>query len=81
VVLHGSRAASAGRPILTIKSNRRNYAHARNCLSSTSRAAFSCSAKCAEAYSYDGACKNWVEEFFSRIRRAEIGCRPAWPCP
>jgi transposase-like protein len=26
-----------------------------------------------EAYSYDGACTNWAEEFFSRIRRAEIG--------
>jgi transposase-like protein len=26
-----------------------------------------------EAYSYDGACTNWAEEYFSRIRRAEIG--------
>jgi transposase-like protein len=26
-----------------------------------------------EAYSYDGACTNWAEEFFSRARRAEIG--------
>ena len=26
-----------------------------------------------EAYSYDGACTNWAEEFFSRLRRAEIG--------
>jgi transposase-like protein len=26
-----------------------------------------------EAYSYDGACTNWAEEFFSRIRRGEIG--------
>ena len=26
-----------------------------------------------EAYSLDGACTNWVEEFFSRMRRAEIG--------
>jgi hypothetical protein len=26
-----------------------------------------------EAYSCDGACTNWAEEFFSRIRRAEIG--------
>jgi hypothetical protein len=26
-----------------------------------------------EAYSMDGACTNWAEEFFSRIRRAEIG--------
>ncbi|MGC1779066.1 MAG: IS1595 family transposase [Xanthobacteraceae bacterium] len=26
-----------------------------------------------EAYSYDGACTNWAEEFFSRMRRAEIG--------
>jgi hypothetical protein len=26
-----------------------------------------------EAYSYDGACTNWAEEFFSRIRRSEIG--------
>ena len=26
-----------------------------------------------EAYSMDGACTNWGEEFFSRIRRAEIG--------
>ncbi|MGD1015008.1 MAG: IS1595 family transposase [Roseiarcus sp.] len=26
-----------------------------------------------EAYSFDGACTNWAEEFFSRIRRAEIG--------
>lgn len=26
-----------------------------------------------EAYSVDGACTNWAEEFFSRMRRAEIG--------
>ena len=26
-----------------------------------------------EAYSEDGACTNWAEEFFSRMRRAEIG--------
>ena len=26
-----------------------------------------------EAYSLDGACTNWAEEFFSRLRRAEIG--------
>ena len=26
-----------------------------------------------EAYSEDGACTNWAEEFFSRLRRAEIG--------
>jgi hypothetical protein len=26
-----------------------------------------------EAYSLDGACTNWAEEFFSRTRRAEIG--------
>ena len=26
-----------------------------------------------EAYSADGACTNWAEEFFSRLRRAEIG--------
>lgn len=26
-----------------------------------------------EAYSMDGACTNWAEEFFSRLRRAEIG--------
>jgi len=26
-----------------------------------------------EAYSLDGACTNWAEEFFSRMRRAEIG--------
>src|ERR1700691_3375479 len=26
-----------------------------------------------EAYSADGACTNWAEEFFSRMRRAEIG--------
>jgi hypothetical protein len=26
-----------------------------------------------EAYSMDGACSNWAEEFFSRMRRAEIG--------
>jgi hypothetical protein len=25
-----------------------------------------------EAYSLDGACTNWAEEFFSRMRRAEI---------
>jgi hypothetical protein len=26
-----------------------------------------------EAYSLDGACTNWAEEFFSRMRRAELG--------
>ena len=26
-----------------------------------------------EAYSLDGACTNWAEEYFSRMRRAEIG--------
>jgi hypothetical protein len=26
-----------------------------------------------EAYSLDGACTNYVEEYFSRLRRAEIG--------
>ena len=26
-----------------------------------------------EAYSKDGACTNWAEEYFSRLRRAEIG--------
>jgi transposase-like protein len=26
-----------------------------------------------EAYSFDGACTNWAEEFFSRMRRGEIG--------
>jgi hypothetical protein len=26
-----------------------------------------------EAYSLDSACTNWAEEFFSRMRRAEIG--------
>jgi ISXO2-like transposase domain len=26
-----------------------------------------------EAYSYDDACTNWAEEFFSRMRRMEIG--------
>jgi transposase-like protein len=26
-----------------------------------------------EAYSYAGACTNWAEEFFSRLRRAEAG--------
>lgn len=26
-----------------------------------------------EAYSLDGACTNWAEEFFSRLRRGEIG--------
>src|SRR5712691_5303602 len=26
-----------------------------------------------EAYSMDGACTNWAEEYFSRLRRAEIG--------
>ena len=25
-----------------------------------------------EAYSLDGACTNWAEEYFSRLRRAEI---------
>jgi hypothetical protein len=28
-----------------------------------------------EAYSLDGACTNWAEEFFSHMRRAEIGHR------
>jgi transposase-like protein len=27
----------------------------------------------AEAYSLEGACTNWAEEYFSRMRRAEIG--------
>ena len=26
-----------------------------------------------EAYSLDGACTNWAEEYFSRMRRAETG--------
>ena len=26
-----------------------------------------------EAYSFDGACTNWAEEYFSRLRRAEMG--------
>ena len=26
-----------------------------------------------EAYSFDGACTNWAESFFSRVRRGEIG--------
>ena len=26
-----------------------------------------------QAYSYDGACTNWAESFFSRLRRGEIG--------
>jgi transposase-like protein len=26
-----------------------------------------------QAYSFDGACTNWAEEFFSRMRRMEIG--------
>jgi hypothetical protein len=26
-----------------------------------------------EAYSLDGACTNWAESFFSRLRRGEIG--------
>ncbi len=26
-----------------------------------------------EAYSADGACTNWAESYFSRLRRAEIG--------
>jgi len=26
-----------------------------------------------EAYSLDGACTNWAEEYFSRLRRAEMG--------
>jgi transposase-like protein len=26
-----------------------------------------------EAYSFDGACTNWAEEYFSRLRRAEAG--------
>jgi hypothetical protein len=28
-----------------------------------------------KAYSLAGACTNWAEEFFSRMRRAEIGHR------
>lgn len=27
----------------------------------------------AESYSEDGACTNWAEEYFSRLRRAEAG--------
>ena len=26
-----------------------------------------------EAYSLGGACTNWAEEYFSRLRRAEVG--------
>jgi hypothetical protein len=26
-----------------------------------------------EAYSLDGSCTNWAEEYFSRLRRAEVG--------
>jgi hypothetical protein len=26
-----------------------------------------------EAYSMDGACTNWAKEYFSRLRRAEVG--------
>jgi hypothetical protein len=26
-----------------------------------------------EAYSFDGACTNWAKEYFSRLRRAEVG--------
>jgi ISXO2-like transposase domain len=26
-----------------------------------------------EAHSLDGACTNWAEEYFSRLRRAEVG--------
>lgn len=26
-----------------------------------------------EAYSYEGACTNWAEEYFSRLRRGEVG--------
>jgi hypothetical protein len=26
-----------------------------------------------EAYSLDGACTNWAEEYFSRLRRGEVG--------
>ena len=26
-----------------------------------------------EAYSFDGACTNWAETYFSRLRRGEIG--------
>jgi hypothetical protein len=26
-----------------------------------------------EAYSLDGACTNWAEEYFSRLRRVEVG--------
>jgi ISXO2-like transposase domain len=26
-----------------------------------------------EAYSFEGACANWAEEYFSRLRRAEVG--------
>jgi hypothetical protein len=28
-----------------------------------------------DAFSMDGACTNWAEEFFSRMGRAEIGFR------
>jgi len=34
-----------------------------------------------EAYSLDGACPNWAEEFFSRLRRAEIGQPPSYRGP
>jgi hypothetical protein len=33
-----------------------------------------------EAYSVDGACTNWAEEFFSRMRRAEAGHSPGRIC-
>ncbi len=26
-----------------------------------------------EAYSFDGACTNWAESYFSRLRRSELG--------
>jgi hypothetical protein len=32
-----------------------------------------------EAYSRIGVCTNWAEEFFSRMRRAEIGHNHAAP--
>jgi hypothetical protein len=34
-----------------------------------------------ETYSLDGACTNWAEEFFSRLRRAEIGQPPSYRGP
>jgi len=70
-VLHGSRAASAGRPILTITSNRRNYAHARNCLSSTSRAAFTCLEKYADPPT------SGCTRFIRRLYAARMSCSVA----